>query len=91
MKTENVSQAGVLFAQTKSIREDKTETKSETNKIVGDTVDLSTKGFVLPNPIASYQEALSVIKNIDFSQALNAHNIFNGVTSRFMEILQTSP
>jgi TolA-binding protein len=91
MKTENVSQADVPFAQTKSIREDKSEAKKETNKTLGDVVNLSTKGFTVSTPVASYQEALNMIKNMDFSQATDAHNIFTSVTARFMEILQTSP
>ena len=91
MKTEKVSQGGATFAQTKSIREDKAETRRATNKALGDMVDLSARGFAASAPIVSYEEALNVLKNMDFSQAIDAHNIFRNVTARFKEILQTSP
>jgi hypothetical protein len=88
MKTGNVLHTGVLFSKTKPTREDRMSDKRKPNEALEDKIDLSTTGpSVMSTPIASYEEALNLAKDMDFRQVLNAHGISRDAATRFMELL----
>jgi hypothetical protein len=89
MKTGNVSQNAMFYTQTKPACEDKTDNKREPNKAIGDKVDLSTKGLSgMSTPIASYGEALELLKGIDFRQFKMADRISIDAKAKLTELLQ---
>ena len=89
MKTGNVSHDGVPFTQARPISEDKRADKRGPDKSLVDRVELSTtEPSVVLTPVTSYGEALSLVKGMDFRQALDAQGISRDAATRIMGLLQ---
>ena len=90
MKTGNVSQGGMFYAQTKSLREDKAADKKEQSKAIEEKVDLSTKrASVTATAAASCDDVVELLHGIDFSQFKDLEWISKEGTARFTELLQS--
>jgi len=89
MKTGNVSQGGMFYAQTMSLREDKATGKKEQSRAIEEKVDLSTKRTsVTPTVAASCDDVVELLHGIDFSQFKDLEWISKEGTARFTELLQ---
>ncbi len=89
MKSGNVSETNLFYTPGKPTREDKTTDRKGPDKSVGDNVDLSIKGqSVMAKPVASYDDAIDLLRNLDFRQAGDAHRIPGETVSILTEFLQ---
>ncbi len=89
MKTGNITLDSVVFAQTKSMRDKKGTDKRETNKAVEEKVDLSmSMSSTASIPVPSYEEAIGLLRGIDFRQVRETGWMSKNGTAKLTELLQ---
>ena len=88
MKTGTISQGNMTYTQTKPLAEEKAARPKEQAPALEDKVDLSGAASASSTPVPSYADAMNMIKNLDFPQAMDAHKISREAAGRFMELLQ---
>jgi hypothetical protein len=89
MKPGNVSETSLFSTRAKPARDGKAGNRKVQDTTLGDNVDLSIKGqSAASSSIASYDEALDMLKGLDFRQAADAHRIPNETVGMLVEFLQ---
>lgn len=88
MKTGDITHSNVPLIQTRSNRGNKMDIKEEQRKQSGGRVNLSTSGPSLSStPVNSYGQAVNLLKDLDYSKAMFAHNVTREAALQLMGIL----
>ena len=84
VKTGSVSLNGAFIKQNKSMNENRPAEKKTTKSGAGIKVDISTKA----PPAPSYEEALELIRGIDFAQLRNTNWVSKNTATQLAQLLQ---
>jgi len=89
MKTGGISSGNMPFRQTRTIRDGKETNRKEPKKIAGEQTNRVTqKTSLAPTVITSSEEALDLIRGIDFRQFRDVEWISKSGTAKLAELTQ---
>jgi hypothetical protein len=90
MKTGSISSGNMLFRQARTTQDSKETSRKEPKKTAGEQTDRTTqKSSLVSTVITSSEEALELIRGIDFRQFRDVEWMSKSGTTKLAELLQS--